>query len=99
MYEPFPGNYVWNLSVNICLNMGGVMGEIDPANAAVRGIADSNPNEGTEAFFAAWGELADRIRELAAEDDAAGHRFSAAEKYARAAAYYKAPRVSALSLT
>lgn len=26
MYEAFPGNYVWNLSVNICLNMGGVMG-------------------------------------------------------------------------
>jgi len=88
MYEPFPGNYVWNLSVNLCLNMGGVMGEIDPANAQVRGIANSNANDGTEAFFSAWGELADRVRGLAAQDDAAGHHYSAAEKYARAAAYY-----------
>jgi hypothetical protein len=29
MFEPFPGNYVWNLSVNICLEMGGVIGEIE----------------------------------------------------------------------
>jgi dienelactone hydrolase len=88
MYEPFSGNYVWNLSVNICLNMGGVMGEIDPANARVRAMANGNANEGTEAFFSSWGELADRIRGLAAEADAAGHHISAAEKYARAAAYY-----------
>ena len=88
MYEPFPGNYVWNLSVNICLNMGGVMGEIDPANDKVRGVATSNPDQGTEAFFSAWGELADRVRSLAAEAEAAGHSITAAEKYARAAAYY-----------
>lgn len=88
MYEPFPGNYVWNLSVNICLNMGGVMGEIDPANDKVRAVASENPDEGTEAFFDAWGELGDRVRSLAEEADAAGHRFAAAEKYARAGAYY-----------
>ena len=29
MYEPFPGNYVWNLSVNICIGMGGAIGEIE----------------------------------------------------------------------
>lgn len=88
MYEPFPGNYVWNLSVNICLNMGGVMGEIDPANDDVRAVSTSNPDVGTEAFFSSWGRLADRVRGLAMEDDAAGHRVGAAEKYARAAAYY-----------
>jgi dienelactone hydrolase len=88
MYEPFAGNYVWNLSVNICLNMGGVMGEIDPANDQVRAVASSNPDEGTEAFFSAWGELADRVRGLAIVADAAGHRVGAAEKYARAVAYY-----------
>lgn len=88
MYEPFPGNYVWNLSVNICLNMGGVMGEIDPANDKVRAIATTNADQGTEAFFDAWGELADRVRSLGEEADRAGHRISAAEKYGRAAAYY-----------
>ncbi|HUD92960.1 alpha/beta hydrolase family protein [Sphingobium sp.] len=88
MYEPFPGNYVWNLSVNICLNMGGVMGEIDPANDEVRAVSTADPDQGTEAFFSAWGKLADRVLGLAAADDAAGHRFAAAEKYARAAAYF-----------
>jgi dienelactone hydrolase len=88
MYEPFAGNYVWNLSVNICLNMGGAMGEIDPANDKVRAVASSNPDHGTEAFFSAWGELADRVRELAIEADSAGHRIGAAEKYGRAVAYY-----------
>lgn len=88
MYEPFPNNYVWNLSVNICLNMGGVMGEIDSANDVVRQIASNNPDEGTEAFFDSWGSLADRVRTLAEENEAAGHPLSAAEKYARAAAYY-----------
>jgi dienelactone hydrolase len=88
MYEPFPGTYVWNLSVNICLNMGGVMGEIDPANETVRAIATTDPDHGTEAFFEAWGALADRVCALAAAKDTAGHRISAAEKYARAAAYY-----------
>lgn len=88
MYEPFPGNYVWNLSVNICLNMGGVMGEIDPANDAVRAIATQNPDDGTEAFFDAWGALADRVRDAALAAEAAGHRHTAAEKFGRAAAYY-----------
>lgn len=88
MYEPFPGNYVWNLSVNITLNMGGVMGEIDPANDKVRAIAQQGEDKGTEAFFDAWGELADRVRSVAEKDEAAGHKLSAAEKYGRAAAYY-----------
>lgn len=88
MYEPFPGNYVWNLSVNICLAMGGVMGEIDPANDEVRAIAGKDADQGTEAFFSSWGTLGDRVRELALADETAGHRFSAAEKFGRAAAYY-----------
>lgn len=88
MYEPFPGNYVWNLSVNIALNMGGVMGEIDPANDKVRAVAQQGEDNGTEAFFDAWGELADRVRSGAEKNEAAGHMLSAAEKYGRAAAYY-----------
>jgi dienelactone hydrolase len=88
MYEPFPGNYVWNLSVNIALNMGGLMGEIDPANEKVRAVARQGGDAGTEAFFDAWGELADRVRRLAENHEAADHDLSASEKYARAAAYY-----------
>jgi len=88
MYEPFPGNYVWNLSVNLCLAMGGVMGEIDAANAAVREIAAEGEDKGTEAFFDAWGQLAERLVVLGDEARAAGHGLSASEKYQRAAAYY-----------
>jgi dienelactone hydrolase len=88
MYEPFPGNYVWNLSVNICLAMGGVMGEIDQANDAVRNIARQGEDAGTEGFFASWGAMADRLLELGHEAYAAGHGLSAAEKYCRATAYY-----------
>lgn len=88
MYEPFPGNYVWNLSVNICLAMGGAMGEIDQANDKVREIAREGEDEGTEAFFDAWGEMADRLYALGEEAEEAGHGASAAEKYCRATAYY-----------
>jgi dienelactone hydrolase len=88
MYEPFPGNYVWNLSVNICLGMGGAMGEIDKANAEIRAIAREGDDAGTEAFFSAWGAMADRLVMLGEEAEAAGHRASAAQKYCRATAYY-----------
>jgi dienelactone hydrolase len=88
MYEPFPGNYVWNLSVNICLGMGGAMGEIDAANDKVRAIAKQGEDAGTEAFFAAWTQMADRLVMLGEEAESAGHGRSAAEKFCRAAAYY-----------
>jgi len=88
MYEPFPGNYVWNLSVNICIGMGGAIGEIDKANERVREIAKQGEDAGTEAFFSAWIAMADGVRSLADEAAAAGRFLSAAEKYARATAYY-----------
>ena len=88
MYEPFPGNYVWNLSVNICIGMGGAMGEMDVANEKVRAIAGGGEAKGTEAFFGAWGTLADRLAMLGDEAIADGHAMSACEKYARATAYY-----------
>jgi dienelactone hydrolase len=88
MFEPFPGNYVWNLSVNICAEMGGAIGEMDAANAKVREIAAAGEDAGTEAFFDAWGELADRLVSLGEEAERDGHWRSAAEKYRRAAAYF-----------
>jgi hypothetical protein len=88
MYEPFPGNYVWNLSVNICIGMGGAMGEMDRANEEVRVIARQGEDEGTEAFFSSWGAMADRLVALGEEAEASGHMMSAAEKYTRATAYY-----------
>jgi dienelactone hydrolase len=88
MYEPFPGNYVWNLGVNICIGMGGAMGEMDRANDEVREIAREGDDKGTAAFFDSWGRMADQLVELGEEAAAAGHGRSAAEKLCRATAYY-----------
>jgi dienelactone hydrolase len=88
MYEPFPGNYVWNLSVNLCIAMGGAIGEIERANGHVRQVAREGADAGTEAFFSAWMSMADQVVELADEAAAARHFLSAAEKYGRATAYY-----------
>lgn len=88
MYEPFPGNYVWNLGVNICIGMGGSMGEMDRANEKVREIAREGEDKGTVAFFDAWGEMADDLVALAEDAATAGHGTSAADKLCRAVAYY-----------
>ncbi|CAN5347447.1 alpha/beta fold hydrolase [soil metagenome] len=88
MYEPFPGNYVWNLGVNICLCMGASMGEIDKANSEVREIAREGADKGTAAFFDSWGAMADNLVRLGEHCEAVGHTLSASEKYLRATAYY-----------
>ena len=88
MYEAFPGNYVWNLSVNIALCMGGTMGEIDPANAKVREIARQGDDAGTGAFFDSWMALGDRVAALGVDAERAGKSLSASEKYMRATGYY-----------
>lgn len=87
MYEPFPTNYVWNLSINLALEMGGAIGDIDRANRAVAAAALSG-DSGSAAFFETWTEMADRVADLARDDLANGHRVSAAVKFRRACAYY-----------
>jgi dienelactone hydrolase len=88
MYEPFPGNYVWNLSVNLALCMGGAIGEMDGANMRIRAAAAESEDGGTEAFFTSWCDMADRLRSLGDEEAAADRPLSAAEKYGRACVYY-----------
>lgn len=88
MYEPFPGNYVWNLSVNLALTMGGAIGEIDEANKPVREAAARGADEGTAVFFESWTGLADRLVRQAEANVAEGHNISASEKYRRACIYY-----------
>lgn len=88
MFEPFPGNYIWSLSVNIALSMGGEIGELDIANRKVMEAARQGADAGTRAFFDAYCELAERVATLAAEDEAKGRFLSASRKYRRAIAYY-----------
>jgi dienelactone hydrolase len=88
MYEPFPGNYIWNLSVNIAITMGGAIGEIDRANRPVLEAANKGPDEGTAAFFESWVAMADRLAEHGDDALKAGHRRTASTKYRRASIYY-----------
>ena len=88
MYEPFPGNYVWNLSVNLALCMGGAIGEIDAANRPVLEAAKLGADHGTAVFFESWNAMADRLAQQAAADAAAGNMLGASAKYHRACVYY-----------
>lgn len=88
MYEPFKGNYVWNLSVNLALAMGANVGEIEGANAEVMSVSQEGDDAGTAAFFDAWTALADRLVAQAKDAVDQGHELTAAAKYRRACAYY-----------
>jgi hypothetical protein len=88
MLEYFPTNYVWNLSVNLALAMGGNIGEVDSICRTLSHASTLGDDGGTEAFFTAWCDQADSLVELASEDEALGRKFSAGAKLRRAAAYY-----------
>lgn len=80
--------YTWNLSLSMALDMGANMDEID---RACRKLRDEGPPAGTDpadAFFEAWIAAAGKLERSALEDEKAGRRLSASEKYRRAAIMY-----------
>ena len=48
MFEPFPGNYVWNLATNLALYVGGNHGEIDAACRPLREAGARGEDAGSE---------------------------------------------------
>jgi pimeloyl-ACP methyl ester carboxylesterase len=89
MFSYFPNNYVWNLSVDIALESGAQIGEIEEMCGPLREAAQRGEDAGTLDFMRSWVRVADRLAGLAAEDEAAGHNFSAGTKLQRAALYYQ----------
>lgn len=87
MFRYFPTNYVWNLSVDLAIEMGARMGEIEDMCAPLQEASRQPDAEGTRAFREAWVKTADRLCDLAGEDEARGRLLSAGEKYRRAAMY------------
>lgn len=87
MFKYFPTNYVWNLSVNLAIEMGARMGEIEVMCAPLQEAAKAPDAAGTQAFRETWVHMADKLGVLAEEDLARGRRLSAGEKYNRAATY------------
>ena len=88
MFEYFPGNYVWNLSVIIALESGAKIGEIDEMCRPLRDAAGKGTDVGTGDFLKEWIRMADKLVELAGEDQQKHRSFSAGTKLQRAALYY-----------
>lgn len=88
MFEPFPGNYIWNLSVNICIIGGGNHGEITEANRPIVEAAKAGADAGTAMMFDSWIRVADQVVRNAEKDEQAGYLLSAGTKLMRAANYY-----------
>jgi dipeptidyl aminopeptidase/acylaminoacyl peptidase len=88
LFDYFP-NYVWNLSVAIATESGGQLGEIIDMCRPLKEAAERGEDAGTGAFLAQWVTGADKLVELAAEDEANGRLFSAGAKLKRAALYYQ----------
>jgi dienelactone hydrolase len=88
MFRYFPTNYVWNLSVDLALEMGARIGEIVEMCEPLQEAATQPDAAGTQAFRLTWAKMADKLCELAQEDEDKGRLLSAGEKYNRAAIYY-----------
>ena len=88
MFRYFPTNYVWNLSVDLAIEMGARIGEIEQMCAPLQEASRQPDTEGVRAFRDTWAKMADKLCSLAQEDQAKGRLLSAGEKYNRAAIYY-----------
>ncbi|HSV79049.1 MAG TPA: prolyl oligopeptidase family serine peptidase [Ramlibacter sp.] len=87
MFRYFPTNYVWNLSVDLAIEMGARIGEIETMCAPLQEAAKAPDAAGTKAFRETWVLMADRLCGLAEEEEARARLLSAGEKYRRAASY------------
>ncbi|MDE2301383.1 MAG: prolyl oligopeptidase family serine peptidase [Sphingomonadales bacterium] len=90
MFEPFPGNYVWNLGINLALVCGGNHGELDEVCRPLRAAATAGADAGSAQLFDAWVGVADQVARNADADLARGYTLSAGAKYLRASGYYLA---------
>lgn len=87
MFRYFPTNYVWNLSVDLAIEMGARIGEIEEMCAPLQEAAKAPDAAGTKAFRETWAKMADKLCSLAEEDESRGRLLSAGEKYKRASSY------------
>ena len=88
MFRYFPTNYVWNLSVDLAIEMGAKIGEIEEMCAPLQEAAKQPDASGTAAFRETWSKMGDKLCALAEEDEGRGRLISAGDKYGRAATYY-----------
>ncbi len=88
MFQYFPTNYVWNLSVNIAMTCGAKIGEVDQICKPLVDISLQGDDAGTTQFFLSWVKKADSLVERAERDVEVGRTASAGALYRRAWIYY-----------
>lgn len=86
LFEYFP-NYVWNLSLSIAMQSGAELGEIVDMSKPLLEKASAGEDAGTKEFLEEWVKMADKLIELADEDEAKGRTLSAGQKLQRASLY------------
>lgn len=87
MFEYFPDNYGWSLSVMIAMAMGAELGEVDEIGRRLQHVASADSASAGRAWLEAWGDKASSLFEEASQDERAGHRVTASHKFARSATY------------
>ena len=87
MFRYFPTNYVWNLSVDLAIEMGARIGEVEEMCVPLVEASKKSDAEGTRAFLESWVAMGDKLIGLATEDERQGRMISAGDKLQRAAIY------------
>lgn len=87
MFEYFPKNYVWNLALNLAMEMGAKIGELDEMCRPLLEVSQRGDDEGTQLFLQSWERMGDKLVGQAREDEANGRLISAGNKLGRAAIY------------
>ncbi|MFG1243310.1 prolyl oligopeptidase family serine peptidase [Xanthobacter sp. V7C-4] len=88
MFKYFSSNYPWNLAVDLAIEMGAKIGEVEAMCGPLQEAARQPDAAGVAAFRQGWCDMADKLCALAEEDEARGRTLSAGDKYGRAATYY-----------
>ncbi|MEI8631752.1 hypothetical protein P4S72_05935 [Vibrio sp. PP-XX7] len=61
MFRYFPTNYPWDLSINLALEMGARIGEIEAMCAPLQDAAKAKDTAGSKAFRDSWVQMADKF--------------------------------------
>jgi alpha-beta hydrolase superfamily lysophospholipase len=87
LFEYFPQNYIWNLSLAIAMASGAEIGELMDMCNPLKDAAARGADAGTGDFLNEWLRKAEILSSLAEEDQSRGRALSAAAKLERAALY------------
>ena len=88
MFRYFPNNYVWNLSVDLAIEAGARIGEIEEICAPLMDASKQPDAEGTRTFMQTWVAMGDKLCSLADDDIGRGRMLSASDKQLRAVVYF-----------